>query len=243
MLAPPIGLEFQEPRAAASPGVFHRMSGQRVHLVHVVAVARRGLASVAARHRQSVARGGLAHGHRRIHRISVVLADKHNRQLAQRREVDALEEHALFGGGLAEKHRRHTVALLLGRGKRHTDGHRKASAHNRRAAEHIHAEINQVHRPALAAGAPGRLAVYLGEHCFEVTALGQVVGMAAMRAERVVARLQRGAGADRRRFLPDAEVDRAAHFLLAVPRGNCFFDGADPHQLPQGCPFVCESRG
>jgi hypothetical protein len=88
-----------------------------------------------------------------------------------------------------------------------------------------------VHGTALAAGTSGRFAVDFGQHRFQVAALGQVMGVGAMAAEHIVVGGKGCTGADRRRLLADAQVDRAAHLLLRIQIDDPFLDPADAEHI------------
>src|SRR4029079_19639879 len=108
--AQPIGLAFEQGRAAAAAGELDRRPCRRDDGGQVVAV------DGDSRHR--VCRrpiGDVGHGHRArdIHRhpVLVVFANEHDRQPPDRRHIERLVEGALVGGAVAEKH--HADAMLL----------------------------------------------------------------------------------------------------------------------------------
>src|SRR5262249_27709759 len=92
-------------------------------------------------------------------------------------------------------------------------------------------EVDEMHRAALAARTARRFAVNLGHHPFEVTALGQIVGVGTMTGEHVVPLFERAAGAGGRCLLADAQMHGAAHLLFGIVRGDALFYGADARHL------------
>src|SRR5882672_641869 len=85
-----------------------------------------------------------------------------------------------------------------------------------------------MHRAALARGAAVDLAVELGEHCPQVAALADVMGVRAVRADDVVFEAQVPAYARGHGLLADAEMGRAAHIALRVERLDALLDAPDP---------------
>ena len=127
--------------------------------VHAVDDLRRD--AVAARLEVDV-RLGLRALERGPHGVEVVLAQEHDRQLPERREVERLVELALGRRALAEEARGHARPLLHRVGQREADGHGQAGGDDREAAVEVPLGVEEVHRPAAAAAAAVRLAEELG---------------------------------------------------------------------------------
>jgi hypothetical protein len=85
---------------------------------------------------------------------------------------------------------------------------------------------------ALAGGAAGLAAIEFGQHAFQVAALGQIMGVTAMAAERQIVAPEMRGNADRRRLLADRQMGRAAHLLFGVEVADALLDQADAQDLP-----------
>ncbi len=150
MAAVAIGLALDQRRAVAGPGPVGRLGDRRIHGLHVVAIHDHP--------RNAIRRRSIGHmGHRRGHfvgavlAVQVVLADKQNRQLPHRGEVDAFMEGADVGRSIAKGGRRHGAGPEHLRGQPSTHGHRDPSAHDGEGRQQAALKIGQVHRAALAA--------------------------------------------------------------------------------------------
>ena len=84
-----------------------------------------------------------------------------------------------------------------------------------------------MHRPALARGTTCSLAIKFRQHGLQIAVLGQIMRVAAMGRSDHVLPIEMRTHADRDRLLADAEMSRAAHFLLGVERRDAFLDAAD----------------
>src|SRR6266446_2762981 len=94
VLEPAIGLQLQERGALPGPRVSDREARQGVHDLHVVAVALEAHHPVPLGEVEDLAFPRLPPLEGRQHRVQVVLADHDHRQPVDRREVEALVEHA-----------------------------------------------------------------------------------------------------------------------------------------------------
>jgi len=100
------------------------------------------------------------------------------------------------------------------------------------AGQHPGCRVEQVHGTAAPAAASRCLAAKLGDHRIEIAPLGEIVAVATVRADDLVARAQRRAGADGGGLLADGEMHRAAHLLLGIALGDGLLDGADAQHGP-----------
>src|SRR6185312_13595009 len=94
-------------------------------------------------------------------------------------------------------------------------------------SHHMGAHVHQMHRTGLAARATIGLTVEFGYHALEIAALGEIERVAAIGAERDIVRCKRRAHADRDRFLPNREMDRALDLVRRIILDDLFFDSAD----------------
>ena len=91
-------------------------------------------------------------------------------------------------------------------------------------------DVGDVHGAALAAAVAGGTAEEFGHHLVHARALGNAVAVAAVGAGDEVAVVQGGADAGGGGFLPDVEVQGAAHLGRAEGFFGGFFEAADaPH--------------
>jgi len=84
--------------------------------------------------------------------------------------------------------------------------------------------IDQVHRPALAAGATGDLAVQLRDHGVHVAAFGEVRVVAAVCGEEDIFRFERLTYSGRYGFLTYRQVDRTFDLVRPVHVDDLLFD-------------------
>ena len=84
---------------------------------------------------------------------------------------------AFFRGAIAKECGNHSSLAFTLASQRVTKRDGNGGAHDGRSAEDVLIHADQVHGPALSAGAPGVLAVELGDHGVEVAALGQICGV------------------------------------------------------------------
>ena len=160
----------------------------------------------------------------RVDCVGVVLADECDRQFLQGGEVHAFVEHALVHGTVPEEDGHHPgfAPDLEGIGVTHRVG--DGGADDRRRPGHALFEIDEMHRAALAARAPGHFPVELGDHRLHVAALGQVDVVSAVGAEYRVADRKRLAHSRRDSLLTDGEVHRALDLVAPVDVDDSLFD-------------------
>ena len=139
---------------------------------------------------------------------------------------------ALGRRAVAEERHRHAPVRpeLCGRGRTNGDG--QASSHDAVGAEDPELRVGDVHGAAAAAVGSPVLAHQLGEHAQRVEAFGQAVAVATVGGGDGVRRMQRPARTDRRRLLPDREVDEPGDLTVAVERGHPLLEPTDQHHPP-----------
>src|SRR6266508_2719078 len=103
VLKPAVGLELDERRPRAAPGMSKGLAGHIVDGVGVVAVALQAQDAMPLGEPDDLATRGVPARQRRQYRVQVVLADHHHRKLVDGREVQALVEDAGLGGRIAEE--------------------------------------------------------------------------------------------------------------------------------------------
>src|SRR2546421_2213909 len=182
VLAPAVGRHLEEPRPAAGADRRDHLGGAAEEPGDVVAVEPLGRQPERLGLRANV-RPALPPRLVGVDRVPVVLADEDHRQPLEGGEVERLGEDALLRRPVAEEAHDHGVraAELQGVGVPGGVGDGRADHGGR--AQHAGLGVDQVHRPALTAGAAGRAAVQFGDHRVEVAALGEVHGVAAVGAE------------------------------------------------------------
>ena len=158
---------------------------------------------------------------------AVVLADEQDRQLMQRREVEGFVKHPFLGGTVAEKARGDAALAFAFQREGIARRHRDRGTDDGRHAEHVGVHVDQVHGSGLAGGAAGALAVKLRHHLFEVSALGQIGGVAPVGGRNHVARVEDVANADGHRFLADGQVHRTFDLVGRINAGDFFFRPPD----------------
>ena len=151
---------------------------------------------------------------RRVFHVEIVLADEDHRQLPHRGEVQRLVEGADVGGAVAEEADRHVLVAFVLRAPGGAAGDRQMRADDRVGAHHAVLGGGQVHRAALAAHQAVVALHQFAQHLLDRHAARQRVGMAAIGAERQVARLHGGREAGRHRLLAERQVARALHQVL-----------------------------
>ena len=151
--------------------------------------------------------------------VAVVLAEEDDRQLPDGGQVHGLVERALGGGAVAEeRHRDATVRRGAGTRRprpRRSARRRRRSRWRRRSRARGSAMCIDPPRPRLV---PWSLPISSANIAERVEALGQAVAVAPVGRGDDVGRAERPAGADRRRLLPDREVDEAGNLAVAVER-------------------------
>ena len=129
--------------------------------------------------------------------VQVVLADKDDRDLPQRGQVQRFVKAALGRRPVAKKADGHLVGAAHLDRQAHAGDDRQAAADDAIGADDALAEVGDVHRAALALAVAGGPAIQLGEHVLDFAALGQHVAVAAVGAGDIVVLAQCGAGAHR----------------------------------------------
>ncbi len=137
-------------------------------------------------------------------------------------------------GAVAEEADRRSAVFLLLLGEGHAGGQGNLAAHDAVSAPHALGVVEHVHRPALALGDPGGLAVELGHESFGLQAQGQRVAVVPVAREQPVeALLHPGRGARTDRLLAVVQVAEATDLLEAVHLTGLLFEPADEEHLLQ----------
>ena len=214
MSAVPISQAFDQGRPAAGARLVIGGARGAIDDVGVVAVdddARQPIGGGAVgrrmRHRGDVA-------DRRIFHVEIVLADEDHRQLPHCGEIQRLVEGADIGGAVAEEADRDVVLALVLRAPGRAAGDRQMRADDRVGAHDAVIGGGQVHRAALAAHQAVVALHQLAQHLFELHAARQRVGVAAIGAERKIARFHGGGAAGGDRFLAERQMARALDQIL-----------------------------
>ena len=147
-------------------------------------------------------------------------------------------------GTVAEEAHGHLAGLTQLRRPPGASGDAKPSGHNAVGAQHADRKICNVHGATLALAIAGGAAKQLGHHAFDISALGNTMAVAAMRAGDVIAALQRFAHAHGDGFLADVEVRQAGHLGRLVKLVHLLFEGTNlSHLLVQVQPvFAIQFR-
>jgi hypothetical protein len=112
-------------------------------------------------------------------------------------------ELALGHGAVTEVAGGHPVDAAHLVGQRHPHGERQPAADDRVAAVETPLRVEDVHRAAASATAPGYLAVHLGHQRFHADAPGERVPVLTIGGHDRVVRRKRLAGPDRDRLFAD----------------------------------------
>jgi hypothetical protein len=227
MGAEPIDTRLDERRSAAGARVRRRLRDGVAHGEHVHAIDQAGAYFMRGSPSMQLPAGWLTGFERRLHGIEVVLAEEQNRDVFQSREVQALRGHALFSRGVSEKRDDHTIFAFHPRRERRADGDRDGAADDGRRAGDAGGLVDEVHRAAARADAAVDAAMHLAEHRLEIAPLGEIRPMRAMAGVDEIGRAQRRATANRRRLLPDDQVDRRLHLIFVIAPLDGLFDPAD----------------
>ncbi len=153
-------------------------------------------------------------GDRRIFHVEIVLADEDHRQLPHHGEVQRLVEGADIGGAVAEEADRDVLLALVLRAPGSAAGDRQMRADDGVGAHDAVFDGSQMHRAAFAAHQPVVALHQFAEHLLERHAARQRMGVAAIGAERQIARLHGGGAAGGDRLLAERQVARALHQVL-----------------------------
>ena len=230
MLTPPVRVQQQERRAGPVARTGNRLRRQPEGFLDIVAVAVQRLHAVRTRDiaQRSI---GLALPQVGVDRVEVVLAHEDHGQSVERSEIGALVEHAFLDGGVAEEGRRDLAVAQALVCKRASDREGDGARYDGDAGHHALIDVHEMHGAAAPADAACGFAADLGQHAPEVAILGEVVGVAAMRAVDLVGLRQGLAYADGRRLLADRKMHRAAHFPFAVVIGDCLLHQPNAQHL------------
>ena len=184
-----------------------------------------GLAALA----QALAGGGADLG--RAHGVAVVLDHVEDRQLPQRRHVEALVDLPLVDGAVAHVGDADPAILAVLVREREAGPERDLATDDAVAAIEADRAGEHVHRAALALGIAGAAPGQLGHDPARVHVADQHVAVVAVAGDHAVARLQRVLDADRDRLLADIEVAEAADQAHAVELAGLLLEAADQQHL------------
>jgi hypothetical protein len=170
----------------------------------------------------------------------VVLADQHDREPPQGREVHRLGERARLHRPVAEEDDRHGVLAADPGGERAAQRHRHGPTDDPGGAEHPVRDVDQVHRathaPAQAAVAAHQLGHRLRQRC----TLGDHVAVRAVAAVDDVAVPQLPAHRRGHALAADGQVDQSVHLVGALEPPDPLLERADPPHRAQHRPrLVC----
>ena len=153
---------------------------------------------------------------RRAHGVEVVLADKEDGELPQRREIEGFVEEPLCGGAVAEEAGGEPLPAAHLVGKRQPDGQRYAPRDDGIAAVKARRRVEDMHRAAPASAAPFALAVHLRHQGAGRYAARQRMAVLPVGRDHGVVRREGLHDADGVRLLADIEVEKAADLAGAV---------------------------
>ena len=159
---------------------------------------------------------------------------KDARQVPHRGQIEAFHGRALVGRAVAKK--RHCDAAgaeLLGR-QRRAAHQRRSAADDAVGTHHALAQIGDMHGTALAAAKTRLLAINLGHHGIDVTALGDRVAMAAVIAGDLVALVEMHAEAGRAGFFPGIKMHEAGNIAGGEFHVQPLLEFADGFHHPVG---------
>ena len=221
-----VGLGDEERRALAAARAGNELAGGLVHLAHVEAVHAHTGDAVSLGALADVLDRELALDWQALG-VLVDLADVHDRQLPERREVRGLVEPALVRRAVAEERDRDLIgAELLGReGGARRD--RDPATHDAVRAEIALRRVGDVHRSAATTAVSGLAPEELRVHPAKIGALRNAVAVAAMRRRDPVVIAQVRTYADSDRLLARVRVDRPPHLALGEQRTRSLFEVAN----------------
>lgn len=225
-----VGSRFDERGKSLVAGATNRGREALLHVEHVLdeeAIVRDAVALRAQRH----VFDGVRALKRRAHRELVVLADEDHRELPQGREVQGLVEVADGDGALAEEADRDIAIAAVFGCECSAGSERDVPTDDAVAAQHPVLGVEQMHRAAEATRASRRFAEELGHQLAWAHAARQRDAVIAVRADDVVARLERGGGADGDGLLANVKMEETADFPLGVGPRRFFFHAADEEHL------------
>ena len=233
----PVRDTFQQGRPFAGAGPRHRPPGCRIQSVWIGAV------DLLARHPVGSGARGDVRRCRRVRKIGIfgikiVLADEHHGQFPQRGQVQRLVHRADVGGAVTEAANGDAPRPLHLGGKRQPGGDWRACTDDAGRCHQPAVWVRQVHRPALALGCSGCLAVHLRHDFVQRCALGHDVVDAAIGDDAVIIGLQVQRDGGRNRFLPAARIILELQIacreaLLDAPVGgpDQRHGAIDPHRI------------
>ena len=132
-----------------------------------------------------------------------------------------------------EKTDRHVRPRLQGIGECQADGQRQSAGHDGVAAVDAMRDVEEMHRPAAASAAAGRLAEHLRHHSGRRHAAGHGMGVLPVGGHDPVLGCDSGQRPDRHRLLPDREMQKPADLALHVEFGRPLLESPDQEHLPQ----------
>src|ERR1700743_3801934 len=222
MAAVAVGLHFQDIRALAFPAPGDRFFTRRLDRTHVHAV---DLLARNVERNTALGKIGLRGraGHRRTHRVAVVLDDINDRKLPQLSHVEAFVDLALVGSAVAEIGDADEIIAAIAVGKSKAGAERNLRADDAMAAEEILLLAEHVHRAALAVGIATAAAGQLSHNALGVHSRGEHMPVITVTRYDLIALLERHLHADDDRFLADIEVTKTADRSHAVGRPGLLF--------------------
>ena len=140
---------------------------------------------------------------------TVIFANKYDRKLPQRSDVDPFVEGSFVAGPVTEKTDHNVFRLFKLDSQGGAGGDGNSSAHDSVRPKDAEVLVGNVHRTAFPLAVSGFPCVKLGEHALVIESLGNHVSMAAVRRGDLVFIVQMGAKARRDGFLADAGVEKS----------------------------------
>src|SRR5438445_560378 len=171
-----IGLAQQERRALAPARPRHGPARSGMDGAHILTVHLLSYDAERPRPRQKIARSRLGIG--RVLVVEVVFTDENDGKRPQRGHVHHFVENPLAQSALAEEADRYPVAPRALGGKGRARGNPGTTGHDGVGPQVAALLVGDVHRSALPAAIPRRLAQELGEHPVYRRPLGQTVAVA-----------------------------------------------------------------
>ena len=170
----------------------------------------------------------------RAHGVAVVLDHVDDRQLPERRHVEALVDLSLVCGAVAEigEADRAVLAVAVGEGDAGAEG--DLGADDAVAAVEVLLLREHVHGAALALRQAAAASGQFGHDALRVHAAGEHVAVIAVTRDHLVAFLRGHLHADDHGLLPDIEVAEAADEAHAVHLAGLFLETADHQHLAVG---------
>ncbi len=169
----------------------------------------------------------------------VVFADEHHRQIECRGRVHRFMERAFIGGPVSEKVRHHVVFAKQLQPIRRTHRDGISAAHDTVGAQYADIGVRDVHGTALALAVSRPLAVELRHHPIHLTALGDEMPMAAMRARDIILFIKAAAYTRRDRFLPDVQMHEAGYLPPRIQPGDALLKTTDLQHGPVYIDRLC----